>query len=231
MFSPQDSRHEEDSESETLSSSESLIISQYLDAHSDLQSSPSSSYCSVDTQPYGHMDEEKDAENILAFIATLDALSVTNATGWTHEKASLALDARRRRRQADPDVRNTERSAFDFFSHFDPTLRSHLRDSYDRHKSWGYTGDASQGLSLDVATLQVAKLQSLMTAIGVAIDTPAQESQGQILKRKYREDMERTNRELDEYDGRFEGTWKGVLNSTIALGSVAGNYLRKKTSV
>jgi hypothetical protein len=68
-----------------------------------------------------------------------------------------------------------------------------------------------------------------MTAIGVAIDTPAQESPGQILRRKDQEDMERANRELDEYDGRFEGTWKGVLNSTVALGSAVSNYLRKKT--
>jgi hypothetical protein len=229
MFSPQDYHHEEDSEPETLSSSESLTISQYLDAYSELQSSNSSLYYSIDTQRYGHIDEEKDAENILAFIATLDALSLTNETGWTHEKASLALDAKRRRRASGTDGRNAESAAFDFFSHFDPTLRKHLRHAYNRHKRWGYTGDASQGLSLDVATLQIAKLHDLMTAIGVAIDTPAQESQGQILRRKDQEDMERANRELDEYDGRFEGTWKGVLNSTVALGSAVSNYLRKKT--
>jgi hypothetical protein len=196
-----------------------------------LRSSPSSSYYSVDTQPYGHVDEEKDAENILAFIATLDALSLTNETGWTHEKAYLALDAKRRRRQSDPEGRDTERPAFDYFSHFDSTLRSHLRPSYDRHERWGYTGDASQGLSLEVATLQVARLQDLMHAIGVAIDTRAQESHGQMLRRKDRENMQRANRELDEYDRRFEGTWKGVLNSTIALGSIVGNHLRNKTSV
>jgi hypothetical protein len=63
MFSLQDYRHEDDPDADTLSSSESLIVSQHLDAHSELQSSPSSSYYSVDTQPYGHMDEEKDAEN------------------------------------------------------------------------------------------------------------------------------------------------------------------------
>jgi hypothetical protein len=69
-----------------------------------------------------------------------------------------------------------------------------------------------------------------MNAIGVAIDTPAQESHGQALRRKAGEDMERENQELDEFDGKFEGTWKGVLNSTIAVGSVVSNYLRKKTS-
>jgi hypothetical protein len=163
----------------------------------------------------------------LTFIATLDAVSVTNETGWTHEKASVALDAKRRRRESGPDGQ----TAFDFFSHFDPTLHNHLRHSYYRHKRWGYTGDASQGLSLEFATLQIEKSQDLMHAIGVALDTPTQESHRQKLRRKDREDMERANRELDGFDGRFEGTWKGVLNSTIALGSVVGNYPRNKTSV
>jgi hypothetical protein len=51
-----------------------------------------------------------------------------------------------------------------------------------------------------------------------------------VLRRKAREDTERENQQLDEYYHRFDGTWKGVLNSTITLGSIAGNYLRKKIS-
>lgn len=246
MFNPQGYHHDEDSDSETLSSSESIIASQYLDAHSELHSSSSSSYRSADTQPYGTIDPEKDAGNILTFISTLDAASYTNETGWTHEKACLALDAKRRRCESSSEGQDPERSTFDFFSHLDPVLRRHLRRSYDRRKCWGYTGDAHQELSLDFAAMQIAKLhhlmdvlgvaiatpaqesQDLVNAIGVAINTPARESHGQMLRRKDREDIERANRELDEFDGRFEGTWKGVLNSTIALGPVMGNYVRKQ---
>ena len=105
-----------------------------------------------------------------------------------------------------------------------------MRHSYNCRKREEYTSDAQQELSPDVATLQIVKLHALMAAIGVAIDTPAQESHGRVLRRKAREDMERENRRLDEYDHRFDSTWKGVLDSTIALGSIAGNYLRKKIS-
>jgi hypothetical protein len=164
----------------------------------------------------------------LAFIAALDSVSRTNETGWTHEKASLALDAKRRRLQSGRHGSDIGSSSFDFFAHFDPILRNHLRHSYDCRKRGGYTSDTQQELSLDVATLQIEKLHALMDAIGVAIDTPAQESHGQVLRRRAREDMESENHQLDEIDQKFDGTWKGVLNSTIALGSVASNYLQKR---
>jgi len=228
MLSLQDYLHDGQSDLETLSSSESLLVSQYLEAYSELPPSSNSSYYSADTQPDEIIDPEKDEENILAFIAALDTVSDTSETGWTHAEATLALDANRRRCESSPDGDISERSTFDFFSHFDPMLRSHLRHSYDRRTRWGYTGDAQQGLSSDVATLQRAKLRDLINAIGTAIDTPAQKSREQLLRTKDREDMERMNREMDEIDGRFEGTWKGVLNSTIALGSVVGNYVRKR---
>ncbi|KAM0709630.1 hypothetical protein Q7P35_003670 [Cladosporium inversicolor] len=246
MCSQQGYHHDEDSDIGTLSSSESLIISQYLDAHSELHSSSCSSYRFADTQPYGIIDPERDAEDILAFISTIDAASHTNETGWTRENASLALDAKRRRCESSSDGHDPERSNFEFFSHFDLVLRGQLRLSYNRRKRWGYTGDAQRAMGLDDAKLQIAKLHHLMNAlgvaidtsaqelhdlvnaIGVAIDTPARESHGQMLRRKDREDIERANRELDEFDGIFEGTWKGVLNSTIALGSVMGNYVRKR---
>ena len=225
MFSLQDYLHDEQSDLDPLSSSESSPSSQYLDAQSELQSSPSSSYHSVDTYAHEFLDEEKDAENILAFIAALDAVSKTNETGWTHEKASLALDAKRRRRILGREGHSTEPPIFDFFSHFDPVLRKHLRHAHDCRTRRGYTGDAQQGLSSDAATLQIEKLQALMEAIGVAIDTPAQESHGQLLRRKARADMERENQQLDEYDQKFDATWKEVLNSTVALGSVTSNHL------
>lgn len=225
MFSLQDYLHDEQSDLDPLSSSESSPSSQYLDAQSELQSSSSSSYHSVNTQAHEILDEENDAENVLAFIAALDAVSETNETGWTHEKAYLALDAKRKR-----EGHSIEPPIFDFFSHFDPALRKHLRHAYECRTRRGYTGDVQQGLSSDVATLQIEKLQALMDAIGVAIDTPAQESHGQLLRRKARADMERENRQLDEYDQKFDGTWKEVLNSTIAVGSVASNYLQKKFS-
>lgn len=241
MSSPQGYHHDDDSDLETSSSSESLIISQYLDAHSELHPSSCSSYHSADTQPYGIIDPEKDAENILDFISTLDAVSHNNETGWC-----LALDAKRRRCESRPDGHDPESSNFDFFSHFGLVLREHLHLSYDRRTRRGYTGDAQRAMSIEVAKLQIAKLHHLMdalgvaidtsaqelhdlvNAIGIAIDTPARESHGQMLRRKDREDIERANRELDEFDGRFEGTWKGVLNSTIALGSVMGNHVRKR---
>lgn len=247
MSSPQGYHHDDDSDLETSSSSERLIISQYLDAHSELHSSFCSSYHSADTQPYGIIDPEKDAENILDFISTLDAMSHNSETGWTRKRASLALDAKRRRCESSSDGHDPESSNFDFFSHFDLVLREHLRLSYHRRKRRGYTGDAQRAMSLENAKLQIAKLhhlmdalgvaidnpaqelQDLMNAIGIAIDTPARESHGQMLRRKDREDIERANRELDEFDGRFERTWKGGLNSTIALGSVMGNYVRKRT--
>ncbi|GAB7322229.1 hypothetical protein MBLNU13_g03229t1 [Cladosporium sp. NU13] len=99
------------------------VRSQYLDARSELQSSSSSLYHSVDTQPHEIFDEE----NILAFIAALDNVCETNETGWTHEKASWALVAKRRRRQSGSDGHSTEISTFDLFSHFNSTLRNHLR--------------------------------------------------------------------------------------------------------
>ena len=223
MFSLEDYLHDEQS----LSTSESLLSPQYLEARSELQSSSSSSYHSVNTQPPEILDEEQDAEDILAFITALDNMSRTNGTGWTYEMASLALDAKRRRFRSGSHNNDIGSSSFDFFSRFDPTLRNHLRHSYNCRKREEYTSDAQQELSPDVATLQIVKLHALMAAIGVAIDTPAQESHGRVLRRKAREDMERENRRLDEYDHRFDSTWKGVLDSTIALGSVAGNYLRK----
>jgi len=238
MVSLQDFLHDTFSDLEPPSSSEGPHSSQYLDAHSELQSSSSSSYHSTDSQPHRIINPEKDAENILAFIAALDAVTKTNETGWTYEKATLALDEKCKRRETGID--DHERPPFDFFSHFNPALRNHLRHSYDRRKRWGYTGDAQRGLSLEVAALQEARLRDfinmirvaidLRDAIEVAINTPARESHGQVLRRRDREDSERADRELDEFDQRFEGTWKGVLNSTIALGSVAGNYLQKKTS-
>lgn len=229
MLSLRNYLHDEQSDLKPLSSSESLLGSQYLDARSELQSSSSSSYHSMDTQPSEIFDEEKDVENILAFIAALDDVCETNETGWTHEKASLALAAKRRRRRIlASDGHSTETSTFDFFSHFDPTLRKHLRHTYKCRQRRGYTGDEQQEVSLDVATLQIEKLHALMGAIGVAIDTPAQESPGQVSRRKAREDVERENWQLDEIDQKFDGTWKGVLNSTIALGSVASNYLQKR---
>lgn len=247
MFNPQGYHHDEDSDSETLSSSESIIASQYLDAHSELHSSLSSSYHSADTQPFGTIGPGKDAENILAFISSLDAAIRIDETGWTHQKAILALDAKRRRCESSSDGRDPERSTFDFFSRFDLTLCGHLRHSYDRRKRRGYSGDTQQSLSLEDATLQIARLhhlmdvigvaidtsehesQDLMNAIGVAMDTPARESHGQMLRRKDREEIERANRELEEFDGIFQGTWKGALNSTIALGLVMSNHARKRT--
>jgi hypothetical protein len=240
MISLQDFLHDTYSDLQPPSSSGSLLSSQYLGAYSEPQSSPCSSYHSADSQPHGIINPEKDAGNILAFIAALNTVSRTNETGWTYEKATLALDEKCRRLEAGIGDHDTEHPPFDFFSHFNPALRNHLRHSYDRRKRWGYTGDAQRGLSLLVAALQEAKLRDLINMIGVAIDlrdaievainTPARELHGQVLRRKDREDTERANRELDEFDGRFEGTWKGVLSSTIALGSVACKHVRKKIS-
>ena len=197
---------------------------------SELQSSPSSSYHFVATQSHEVFDEEKDAGNILAFIAALDAVSNTNETGWTHEKASLRIDAKRRRRILGPDDHSTKLVTFDFFSHFGPSLRNHLRHSYNCRKRCGFTGDAQQGLSSDIATLHIEKSHALMNAIRVAIDASARDSHRQVSRRKAKAGMERENRQLYEFDQKFDGTWKGVLNSTIALGSFAGNHLRKKIS-
>lgn len=226
MIGLQDFLQDTFSDLEPLSSSESLLSSQYLDARSELQSSSSSSYHSADTQPHRVIVPEKDAENILVFIAALDTVS------------TLAQDEQRRRREAGIGGHDAEGPPFDFFSHFNPALRNHLRHSYDRRKRWGYTGDAQRVLGSVVAALQEAKLRDLINMIGgaidlrdaieVAINTPARESHGQVMRRKDREDSERANRELDEFDRRFEGTWKEVLKSTIALGSATSNYPRKR---
>jgi hypothetical protein len=217
MLGLRDYLHHGQSDREPLSTSGSIHSFQCVDNPSLSRSSSSSSYYSVNSQPHAAIDEDEDAEDILAFIAVLDAASDSNETGWTYETACLALDEKRSRRETDPRRQNPECSPFNFFSHFDPTLRTHLHDSYDRRKRWGYTGDTPQGLSLDLTMLRVANAQDLMHTIQAAIDVPARESDGQVSRRREREDMERENLELNEYDQRFEGTWKGVLNSTITL--------------
>jgi len=216
MFSLRDHFYEGESDPEPMSSSESAHSSQHVDAPSDRRSSSSSSsYYSVDTHPPTTIDEDGDAESILAFIATLDAAIDTNETGWTYEAACLALDAKRSRGNLHPDHHQWEQSPSDFFSHLDSSLRSHLRESYTRRQRWGYTGDVPQGPSLDITTLPMGNAQNIVYAIQAAIATPAKESVEQALRKRNEEAMERENLELDEFDQRFEGTWKGILDSTI----------------
>jgi hypothetical protein len=212
MFSLRDPFYDGESDPEPMSSSESAHSSQNVDAPSDRRSSSSgSSYYSVETQPPAAIDENEDAESILAFIATLDAAIDTNETGWTYKMACLALDAKRSRSKLNPDHHESEQSPFDFFSHLDPSLRSHLRESYARRQRWGYTGDVPQGMSLDIAMLPMSNAQSIVHVIQAAIAAPVKESEGQALRRRNEDEMDRENLELDEFDQRFEGTWRGIF--------------------
>jgi hypothetical protein len=193
MIGLHDHLHHGQSDREPLSTSGGIHSSQCVDNPSLSRSSSPSSYYSVDSQPRAARDEDEDAEDRLAFIAVLDAASDSNETGWTYETACLALDEKRSRRETDPRCQNPECSPFDFFSHFDPTLRTHLRDPYDRRTRWGYTGDTPRGLSLDLAMLPVANVQNLVHGIRTAIDVPAKESDGQVSRRRERKDIERVN--------------------------------------
>lgn len=244
----QDILSDKQSESQPASSPGSLSTSRYADAQTDLPSSSNPSCYSADTQPEAITDAEEDADDILAFIAALDAASDTNTTGWTHANASVALKAKRSRLRSDPNA-ETHGSHFDFFSHFDPILRNHLRHAYDRRKRWSFTGDTQQDPSSDVAMALLPNVQSLVhvieeaivipareslpnvrslvLAIEEAIDTPARESYGQVLRRNQREDMVRANRELEGIDRDFESTWKGVVESRIVAGSIMNSVVRR----
>lgn len=141
----------------------------------------------------------------------------------------MAFEAKHSRRTSSPTgEHNFQSSTFDFFAYFDPILRTHLRYAYDRRKRWDYTGDKPQGLSLVIATLPIANAKDLVGAVQAAIDSPASESDGQVLRRRDEEDKEKVNKELDEFDQGFEGTWKGVLRSTIATTSALSNYARTR---
>lgn len=61
--------------------------------------------------------------------------------------------------------------------------------------------------------------RDLVGAIRAAIDSSASESDGQVLRRWVKEDNEKVNKGLDEFDQGYGGTWKGVLHSTSATAS------------
>lgn len=158
------------------------------------------------------IDAEEDRNNILDFIATFDAVSDTNETGWTHANALRALDPGRFRDLTNSEREPTKRAKFDFFSHFDPTLRVYLRRSYAR---WGFTGEAPLRWRQDFPATTVPPLHDVVRNIGLAIETPASEPLGHVYRKKSRAYMGSENVMMDTVKMGFEPTWKGVVHSRI----------------
>lgn len=146
--------------------------------------------------------ERADADDILEFIALLDATSKTNETGWTHERALRAINSKRRHQISSRNYKDY--AGFDFFSHFDPTLRKDLRRAYERRKRLGYTGDPQPG-SENASLIEQTK-RKLSNMIDLAIATPARESKGQVARRERMEDSERDNLVMDALDDMFSPT-------------------------
>lgn len=181
-----------------------------------LSSGSSDSFFSMaaetDTGSDTAIDAEEDRNNILAFIADLDAANATNETAWTHDSAMAALSAK----QIHDLTRSryeTRRADFDFSIHFDPILLAHLRQSY---AFWDSTGDIPLAWRSQCSTTTVSSPQSLVHAIGAAMMTPARESDGQRLRKKEKERTESENRILEVFDAAFESTWRGTVAPKIA---------------
>lgn len=149
--------------------------------------------------------ERADADDVLNFIALLDASSKTNETGWTHERALCAINAKRKHQKSSRNYKDY--AGFDFFSHFDPTLRNNLRRAYERRERFGYSGDPQPGS--DSASLIEQSKRKLADMIDLAIATPARESKGQVARRKRMEDTERDNLVMDGLDDLFSPTLQG----------------------
>lgn len=146
--------------------------------------------------------ERADADDLLDFIALLNASSKTNEIGWTHERDLRAIIAKRARQESSKN--RNKHVGFDFFSHFDPTLRKDLRRAYERRKRFGYTGDPQPGS--DNSSLLEQSKRKLADMIDLAIATPARESKGQVARRERMEDTERDNMVMDASDDMFSPT-------------------------
>lgn len=146
--------------------------------------------------------ERADADDVLEFIALLDASSKTNETGWTHERALRAINSKRKHQKSSRNYKNY--AGFDFYSHFDRILRDDLRQAYERRKRFGYTGDPQPGS--DNASLIEQSKRKLADMIDLAITTPARESKGQVARRERMEHSERDNLVMDALDDMFSPT-------------------------
>lgn len=158
------------------------------------------------------IDPEEDRDNILTFIASLDAVSDANETGWTYANAIRALDTDKFRDLTNFERERTKRAKFDFFSHFDPVLRAHLRRSYSR---WGFTGEAPLRWRLDFPGTTAPPLQDLVRSIGSAIEAPARGSREKSLRKKNKARTEEENEMMGTNRMGFEPTWNGVVDSRI----------------
>jgi hypothetical protein len=139
---------------------------------------------------------DADIEQILSFIALLDATSTPNETGWTHATASRAITIKRS--YASVDSQGGDVADFDFFSHFDPELREDLRCALDRWRRNGYTGDhdvsQTENPLFDHDKLRAASTPS------------AEKMQSQLAIRKAQVDMEWDNVVMNSLDGLFRPT-------------------------
>lgn len=155
------------------------------------------------TQPHAFptsTTQDTEAEDILAFITLLDRVSPSNQTGWTHETATLALKASQ---SSQPSV-----SRFDFFSHFDPKLRRHLRDAYNRWQRCRDMDDSAAGAGdfESVETRASPGVRDIVGMIASAIITTAKKPRGRSGKAKAEAAMKRDNELIDTIDEMFEPT-------------------------
>jgi hypothetical protein len=100
---------------------------------------------------------DADTDQILSFIALLDATNTPNEIGWTHATASRAIATKRH--YASVDSQNGGVANFDFFSHFDPELRDDLRCAFGRWRCNAHIGDDST-IETDNTSLKHDKLRA-----------------------------------------------------------------------
>lgn len=205
------------SDYESLSSSEELVWSKAAEAflrestqNRQIESNISfGSYfkkgkASTNTNAGAGADSDSDANGILNFITLVESACETNETGWTHDRAVQALDAKRARQRSHY---NKGKSAdFDFFSHFDPRLREGLRHAYERRKRFGYTGDFQPGAEESLHLLSQQSMRRLAGDISAAVATPSRESEGQVARRLREKDSEKDNLVMDDLDDLFRPT-------------------------
>lgn len=135
-------------------------------------------------------------DGILAFIALLDTAIQDRVTGWNFENAKTALHVKEVSTSAD----------FDFFSHLDPGLREHLRQSYDRHKRNGCGCDIEEGLIPQVSVPPQAATQEPLYPPKHVTVKPVRESRRQRKRREKIECMDKDNAVMEEVNVMFTPT-------------------------
>jgi len=140
---------------------------------------------------------DADTDQILSFIALLNATSTPNETGWTHATASRAIAIKRQ--HASVDSQNGDVANFDFFSHFDPELRDDLRCAFKRRRRLrAHIGDDP--------TIETDSTSSMHDTFRAATTPSAEEMQSQLAIRKAQVDMEWDNVVMNSLDILFRPT-------------------------